>query len=74
MAEMTAQEAIEYIKKAKSQLLWNPCEVIKFIQQQAQTIESLKCCDNCTSFNRELSNKCNTRNEKFSCDKWEGLK
>lgn len=40
---MNAQEAIEYIKIVKPhKMLWNPCDVIKFIEQQQQQIEAMK--------------------------------
>ena len=51
MAEMTASEAIELLKRQWEHLFsLNQDQIdglMKFIEQQQQTIEAMKCCENC---------------------------
>ena len=85
MAEMTAAEAIAWLTedKAFGQECYSRKQISALIEQQAQTIEQLKCCGNCGNweqfdeFGSEknhncIANKKLTWRERFDkCDKWE---
>ena len=80
MTEMTAREAIKLLKRQDSKYLidYQLHQIAAFIEQQAQTIEKLKCCGNCKHQNYDgMDYGCDIVLKEYyqnKCDKWEGLK
>ena len=89
MAEMTAADAIRIINKAKSYVgqpddycsinltVLEKEQIAALIQQQAQTIEQLKCCGNCINWRNGNVMQCmltyRVINSKGKCDEWQGV-
>ena len=83
MAEMTAAEHAIHVLKLSIQYNNDAdpddCRLaLQVIEQQAQTIEKLKCCGNCKHQNYDgMDYGCDIVLKEYyqnKCDKWEGLK